>query len=77
MKRIYSLYATALGFVLASVFLLVFPPAALAATCSTTCSNGEVIKVTGSSCSCNEVGCTYVDSRGRTRTIVCVYTPGD
>lgn len=77
MKRIYSLYATGVALVVITGILLVYPPSVLAATCQTTCSNGEVIKVTGTSCTCNEVGCTWVDSSGRTRTKVCPYNGYD
>lgn len=71
MKRIYSLYVTGLGLVLATGILVVYPPSVLAATCETTCPNGQVVKVTGVSCGCTEQGCTYVDARGRRKTIVC------
>jgi hypothetical protein len=71
MKKTYSMYAIGFGLVLASAVLITFPPTALAATCETTCSNGEVIRVSGESCACNANGCTYTDSNGVRKTKLC------
>lgn len=77
MKPIYSLYVSGLALILVSGILLAYPPIALAATCETTCSNGDIIRVSGTSCTCTENGCTWVDSNGRQHTRVCPYKNGD
>jgi hypothetical protein len=65
MKKIYSLYAMAIGLVLASAIVLANPPIALAAVCTASCRYGGNITVSGATCSCTDnVGCTFTNSQG-------------
>ena len=65
MKKIYSLYALAIGLLLASGILLAHPPIVLAADCSAQCQYGSNVYVSGTSCSCTDnLGCTFTNSQG-------------
>mgnify|MGYP003288342597 CR=1 FL=1 len=65
MKKIYSLYAMAIGLVLTSGILLANPPTVLAADCNAKCQYGSNVYVSGTTCSCTDnVGCTFTNSEG-------------
>lgn len=77
MKKIYSLYTVGIALVLASGILLSKPPTVLAADCTAYCQYGSNIRVTGTTCSCQDnVGCTFTNSQG-TFTQKCATKNGD